>query len=79
MGAYAPGILSLAYGIILFTLNRAIMYSRQIPQHSSADRAVYGLSLFVFIAGVLGIVPMLFIFFVGFPFSLAGLILLGLH
>ncbi len=77
MGTYASGILSLAYGIILCALNRAIVYSRQIPKQSSADRAVYGLGLFLLVAGILGIVPMLFFFFVGFPFSLAGLIIAG--
>ena len=76
MGGYASAISSTAYGIILYALNRAIVYSRTLPRASSEDRALYGIALFLFVAGILGLLPMLFFFMLGFPYSILGIILI---
>lgn len=75
MGMYAAGIDSTAYGITLYALNRAIVYSRQIAKARSGDRALYGVALVLFVVGILGLIPMLFLLMLGFPFSLVGIIL----
>ena len=76
MGGYASGISSTAYGIILYALNRAIVYSRTVPRASSEDQALYGIALFLFVAGILGLLPMLFFLMLGFPYSLIGIMLI---
>jgi len=74
MGMYSAGILATAYGLALYFINRAVVYSKHIPESRRGDRALYIVALILFIAGVLGLLPMIFILFVGFPFSLVGII-----
>ena len=76
MGGYASGICSTAYGIILYALNRAIVYSRAVPRTSSRDRALYGIALALFVAGIFGLLPMLFFLMLGFPYSILGIVLI---
>lgn len=77
MGIYAAGIHSTAYRITLYVLNRAMVYSRKVPRARSGDRALYGVALILFVAGILGLIPMLFILMVGFPYSLVGIMLIA--
>ena len=75
MGRYAAGIFAASYGITLYLLNRAVVYSKYISTSRSGNHALYIVALILFVVGVLGLVPTLFLLFVGFPFSLAGIIL----
>jgi len=77
MGTYASGLITMVYGISLYALNRSVVYSRLIPQARSADRALYAVARVLFIAGILGLIPMLFFLMIGFPFSLLGIILIA--
>lgn len=78
MGLYASGILATAYGVVLYALNRAVVYSREVPRDRGGDRMLYGVALALYAAGVLGLIPMLFFLILGFPFSLIGIVLIAL-
>lgn len=75
MGGYASGIISAAYAISLYVLNRALVYSKGIPDASTGDRVVHAAAKILFIAGILGLAPMLFFMYLGLPFSLPGVLL----
>lgn len=77
MGRYAAGLFSLCYGLSLYILNRAVVYSRHIRSSQSGSRTIYIAARILFSAGVLGLVPTIFLLFVGFPYSLPGIILIA--
>ncbi len=78
MGGYASAIASAAYGISLYALNRAVVYSRHAPRTRSGDRVSYGIAVALYAAGILGMVPMLFFIMIGFPLSLVGGVLIAM-
>lgn len=75
MGGYASGIISAAYAVSLYALNRALVHSKRIPNASGGDRVVYVAVKILFIAGTLGLVPMIFFMYLGLPYSLPGILL----
>lgn len=74
-GMYAAGVFSTSFGLLLYILNRAVVYANQIADPGRGDRFLRIVARVLFVAGVLGLLPTLFFFFVGFPFSLVGIIL----
>ena len=75
MGGFASGIISKAYALSLYALNRALVYSKRIPDVRTGDRVAYGVAVTLFNVGALGLFPMLFFLYLGLPFSLPGIVL----
>lgn len=73
---YPAGIFSTVYGLSLYMLNRAIVYSRRIPRRQGADRVLFIVAVTLFCIMAAGLLGMVFFIMAGFPYSIGGVVLI---
>ena len=74
-GGYAAAIIAVVFGIAFFGLNRAVVYSNNLPQPTKLDRTLYFLAIALYLVCLVVLIPSIFFLMRGLPLSLIGFVL----